>query len=223
VAHSTLTDRAKGRHISLKEASKKKQILAPEAEKALLDWAVQSGETGLPYSKLSLRSHASALRGSIVGKRFHEKFEARHPILKKAKGSKLDPKRAKHFNKAVVDDFFDKWEELNTTHSGIPPEHIWNMDEKGIQMGGGRKGNGRKFYFSREQAECFRISSDNLELVTVLECVSAAGESTRPSFVLKEGILPDLRDLDHELIYRTESGWTDNHHAAEWIEEVFLP
>ena len=37
---------------------------------------------------------------------------------------------------------------------------IWNMDEQGIQMGGGRKNSGKGYFYHQ-------ISSDNLELVTV--------------------------------------------------------
>ncbi len=66
---------------------------------------------------------------------------------------------------------------------GVPPEHIWNMDEKGIQMGGGRKKSSKKFYFFKDQKQRYRISSDNLELVTILECISAAGENC-PTFIL---------------------------------------
>ena len=79
---------------------------------------------------------------------------------------------------------------------GIPPEHIWNMDEKGIQLGGGRKNSGKKFLYFRKSKERYQISSDNLELVTVLECISAAGGEIPPSFVLTDGPVPDLGSLD---------------------------
>lgn len=73
------------------------------------------------------------------------------------------------------------------------------MDEKGIQMGGGRKNHGRRYYHMRElkQKNCYRIHSDSLELVTVVECVSAAGATMPVSFVLAEGPLPDCTDLEN--------------------------
>ncbi|KAF8179835.1 hypothetical protein BJ912DRAFT_981946 [Pholiota molesta] len=70
------------------------------------------------------------------------------------------------------------------------------MDEKGIQMGGGRKQSSKKFYYLKAQKQRYRISSDNLELVTILECVSASGEVIPPSFCLQSGSVPDLRELD---------------------------
>jgi hypothetical protein len=70
------------------------------------------------------------------------------------------------------------------------------MDEKGIQMGGGRKNSGKKYLFLKHKKQKYHIRSDNLELVTVIECVSAAGEVVPPSFCLQEGSWPDLRELD---------------------------
>ena len=84
---------------------------------------------------------------------------------------------------------------MNEQYGGIPPEHIWNMDKKGIQMGGGRKNSGKGYFYLRDHCNRYRISSDNLELVTVLECVSAAGESAPMAFVLSDGPLPDIRKL----------------------------
>ena len=41
----------------------------------------------------------------------------------------------------------------------------------------------------------YHIKSDNLELATIVECVSAAGIAMLPSFVLTEGPLPDCTDV----------------------------
>jgi hypothetical protein len=65
------------------------------------------------------------------------------------------------------------------------------MDERGNQLGGGRKGNGTKFIFSVEDEDRYRQHSDNLELITVVECANAAGNMMRPFFILKEGPLPN--------------------------------
>jgi len=84
---------------------------------------------------------------------------------------------------------------LDDDHNIIPPEHHWNMDEKGNQMGGGRKNSGTKFILSAEDSDQYRVHSDNLELVTIIECISAAGAKMPPWFVLSEGPAPDIRDL----------------------------
>ncbi|KAI6157716.1 hypothetical protein BKA82DRAFT_3936356, partial [Pisolithus tinctorius] len=79
------------------------------------------------------------------------------------------------FNKMAVEEYFKLWHELEEKYDGIPPEHHWNMDKKGCQMGRGRQGSGMKFIFSLEDKEHYCLHSDNLELVSIIECVNAAG------------------------------------------------
>ena len=57
-------------------------------------------------------------------------------MLSSASG--LDPKRAKAFNRPVVNRYFDELKELVESH-GIPIKNIYNMNEKGCQRGGGKK------------------------------------------------------------------------------------
>jgi hypothetical protein len=63
-------------------------------------------------------------------------------------------------------------------------------------MGSGRKNSGKKYLFLKDKKHRYLIRSDNLELVTIIECISAAGDVVPPSFCLQEGSLPDLRELD---------------------------
>ena len=197
LALTTLADRGKGRHTSRSEASAKRQLLTPEQEQTLVDWIKHQASMGLPFSKKELESRASKMAGRKVGKTWHKKFTSRHQDkILTAKGTRLDPKRASNFNKTVINDYFDRLEALHAGFpGGIPAEHIWNMDEKGIQLGGGRKNTGTKYFYSRSQKQKARLRSDNLELVTVLECVSAAGDIVPPSFCLQSGSVPDLRNL----------------------------
>jgi hypothetical protein len=155
---------------------------------------------GVPFSKMDLNAEASQISGKAIGKTWHRKFLNRHRTeISAAKARRIDPKRASNFNKAVINDYFDKLEALHARFpSGIPHEHIWNMDEKGIQMGGGRKNSNKKFLYLKDQTEKHCLKSDNLELVTVIECVSAAGDIVPPSFCLKSGSVPDLRDVSDD-------------------------
>ena len=67
----------------------------------------------------------------------------------------------------------------------IPPENIWNMDEKGFQEGGGRKRNGEKVILLHHSRSCYKAKSDGLQLVTVIECVNAAGEKMPPGVIFQ--------------------------------------
>jgi hypothetical protein len=190
-----LQNRYKGQTTSRQKAAEKSQILLPEEEAVLTEWCDLHGSSGKPASAPSLRGHALAISGKLPGKKWHRRFISRNPSLAFGKSTGLDPKRAKNFNQTVVKDYFEKRKKLNDRHNGIPPEQEWNMDEKGVQMGGGRKNRGRKFVFGRNRKDRYRIRSDNLELVTVIECISAAGEDCPPSFILSNGPMPDVRDL----------------------------
>ena len=57
VAKSTLSDRAKGRHISFEKASQARQTLTPEEEQTLLDWCRQRAQESRPWSPQELRAH----------------------------------------------------------------------------------------------------------------------------------------------------------------------
>jgi hypothetical protein len=61
---------------------------------------------------------------------------------------------------------------------------------------GSWKNSGRKYLFLKHKKQKYHIQSNNLELVTVIECISTAGEVVPPSFCLQEGAWPDLRGLD---------------------------
>lgn len=155
-----------------------------------------------PMDPATLRGRALSVKGVYPGKNWSRRFIKRHPILNLGKPSGLDPKRANNFNEPTIKDYFRLRKELDDKYSGIPPEHQWNMDEKGIQLGGGRKNNGRKFIFTRRHKDRYRIRSDNLELVTIIECISAAGVMMPPTFVLKDGPKPDIRDIPDGAVSR---------------------
>lgn len=57
------------------------------------------------------------------------------------------------------------------------------MDEKGCQRGGGRKTSAQKYFVPRNKRPKYKIHSGNLELVTIIECVSADGTALQPGFV----------------------------------------
>ena len=145
------------------------------------------------------KDEASAIYGKPVGEAWYDRFLQHHPEIIAAKAAKLDLKCANNFNAAVISDYFDKLEALNACFpGGIPPEHVWNMDEKGIQMGGGRKNTNKKFLYLKGQNQKYCLKSNNLELVTVIECVSAAGDIVPPSFCLRNGSVPDLQGLNDD-------------------------
>jgi hypothetical protein len=70
-------------------------------------------------------------------------------------------------------------EETITTYN-IPAENIYNMDEKGIQLGVGQK---VKAFVDRDQKEVYSVEDGNRELITMIEFISADGGSFQPSAI----------------------------------------
>jgi hypothetical protein len=71
----------------------------------------------------------------------------------------------------------------------------------------------------------YRIRLDNLELMTVIECVSPSGLSVPPSFVLLSRPIPSLPNLSGEIaaIVTSPNSWTDNEISTAWFTETFIP
>ncbi|KAG6887876.1 hypothetical protein C0992_010389 [Termitomyces sp. T32_za158] len=139
-----------------------------------------------------------------------------------AKPNGLDPKHAKNFNPATVRHYYDHWTELEKCYpQGIPAAHKWNMDEKGLQYGGGCQNSGRKYFYFRHRKNRYCIRSDNLELATVTECISAAGNAIPPAFVISKGPIPDIRDIEGVgSVATSDSGWTDRELAVLWFAKL---
>lgn len=184
VPKGTLHGRKNGRK-SRKEAHADRQALSPELERVLCIWSGFLGYMGLAVTKERMVSKAKAISppGVHLGKNWWRKFKRRNrDDLKFKKAQGLDPKRAQNFNREYVAKHFKNWEDV-CKEFDIPRENIWNMDEKAIQLGGGRRGSNRKFFFGVAQEQLYKIKSDDLKMVTVIECVSAAGVAMEPTFI----------------------------------------
>jgi hypothetical protein len=100
------------------------------------------------------------------------------------------------------------------------------MDEKGVQFRGGHK-HLKKYHHlqSLKKLKFYRIYSDNLELMTVIECVSPSGLSVPPSFILSSRPLPSLSDLSGKIaaIATSPNSWTNNEIGTAWFMEMFIP
>jgi hypothetical protein len=198
VARTTLGERFRGKHTTRKSACESRQLITAAEEKVLLEWMDLSAMQGRPYDRQDLRAAVFDLCGKTPGKNWCKRFHERHADkLALAKASSLDPTQGKNFNRPTIQDYFQVITDIEKEHGEIPPEQKWNEDEKALQLGGGRKHGRRKFFFLKKRRNRYKLRNDNLELVTVLECVSAAGVAAPTSFVLKTGPFPDIRGVEN--------------------------
>lgn len=189
VPRSTLSSRARGVHSSAKIGHAYRQKLSVPVEAALVDWCVFFGLMAVPCTRETLTARAQELAGPDIkiGRNWYKGFLRRHQDRLKFKFAyELDPKRASGFNRAVMKAHFSSYTKLIKDYN-IPAPHQWNMDEKGIQRGGGRSTSRHKHFFSIVQKSCYKFKHDSLELMTVLECGSADGFAMKPVFVHQPG------------------------------------
>ena len=113
------------------------QILSAAQELILADWANVQAQRGVPISPSSLADHASDIAGQPVRTSWQGRFMDQHPNLKTQWTQSLEQCHANNVNHPTIYKFFDILEEL-VKEFNIPIENIYNMDEKGIQLGVGK-------------------------------------------------------------------------------------
>ncbi|KAH8994810.1 DDE superfamily endonuclease-domain-containing protein [Lactarius akahatsu] len=198
VSYHTLRRRCLGLNAPKSKVHVSNQLLNEAQEKTVCDEVLQkkTNKTG---------------KRQIPSRNWVYPFLSRNPDLALRRPTGLDPKRAQCFNPTVQND--------------IPWENIYNMDEKGIQLGGGRKMDNTRFLYSREQSARTKLQSASLELVTVLECVSADGSSLKPGFVLSGKCIlwDEYFEEDGIMVALSEKGWTSDYIGLQWFEKLFIP
>jgi hypothetical protein len=187
--YATLVRRVNGQTQSKQVAHNHQLILTKAEEGVLVEWLKYLGMPGHPPNRRTLRPKVEApipetQRGKLTAsKSWIKRFLKRRPDIKLGRSGSLDPKRAKAFNFTAVCDHFKRLMDHMREYD-IPWENVYNMDEKGIQMGGGRKGKGEKFFFAIIDKSQRRLKSDGLQLVTIIEVVCADRAATiMPGFV----------------------------------------
>lgn len=180
VPKTTLTERFNGRQTRAR-AHEHQQRLSPGAEAALVEWIIEMGRRGVPLHPTAVAQHAFAISGVEVGEHWVARFRTRHGELKAKWTTGLEKCRAQSLNEAAVKEFYNVLGELLEQYN-IPEENIYNMDEKGIQLGIGQK---VLALVDRDQKVVQQVEDGNRELVTIIECVSADGTAIRPSVVFK--------------------------------------
>ncbi|KIK77005.1 hypothetical protein PAXRUDRAFT_123848, partial [Paxillus rubicundulus Ve08.2h10] len=152
-----------------------------------------------------------------------EDFMRCHPDIKLAWPTGLNPKHAQMFNFTIINHHFKLLDNFLKVE-GIPWENVYNMDEKGIQLGGRRKCNNTKYLYSRNQKVHVKIQSANLELVTVIKCICTDGSSLKPGFMFsgKDMLQEEHFEEDGLLVALSPNGWTSDFIGQEWFEKSIV-
>jgi hypothetical protein len=202
------------------------QLLTEPQEAVLHDWIEFHALIAKPLDEPDIKCITFKLSGKEPGKNWLSQYKIHWPDLCNLKPSSLDPKWAQNFNPSNVAGFYKLLKAIYDVYPNLPPQHIWNMDEKGLQLGGGCKQLKKKFHLkSLKHSKFYQICSDNLELVTIIECILPAGLSIHPTFILAQGPIPALSDLDVLIhaVATSPNGWMDNELGLKWFKQTFVP
>lgn len=193
----TIWRRMTGRTKRRRKAHQSQQLLTDIQEEVLINYAKFLSLSGFPLSKRTIAPKVQALCGKRPGRFWVYRFLDRHPECTLGRPTGLDPKRAKCFNFTNVDLHFKRLQAVIIEH-GIPWENIHNLDEIGIQLGGGRKSTGELFIFQMTDKTRYKIKSENLELVTILESICGDGTAPVNPCVVFSGTKMCEEWLEHE-------------------------
>ncbi|KIJ34981.1 hypothetical protein M422DRAFT_262940 [Sphaerobolus stellatus SS14] len=174
---STLTYRLGG-HSSYREGHINQQILTPAQITVLLDWCKTAGDRGVAWTRLELRQKVFDMSGCTPSDKWVTRFLERHLEVSAYRPRPLDPKR-----------------EVIARYK-IPIENIYNTNEKGVQLGGGRKASTVKRLFATGSKSRYILKADSLLLCTIIEAVCADGTAVPPCIIMPPGETGDWMDVE---------------------------
>jgi len=119
-------------------------------KKVLVDWMMFLEVMGCPMSHTTLQPKCVEICRKLLDKTWIWQFLKQHPKVNLKKRSGLDPKHAQAFNYPEVKVYFKKLMKV-IQKNNIPWKNIYNLDEKGIQLGEGQKGDRQKYSISHEE------------------------------------------------------------------------
>ena len=239
VSHATLSRRWKGGK-TIAESREDQQNLTIAEEKALEKWITRMTATGNPVSHDHIREIAQEIQNNRakrledagrpvkynppIGKLWPQRFLHRHPDLATTISCTIESSRLKETSHEAIEDWFNIFEETISEYQ-ISVENMYNMDETGFSVG---NIDGAYVVVNKTLQTKLKANPGRQEWTTVLECVSADGNTLSPYIIVKGAnmtnawIPPSVMSLNWH-IGCSAKGWTDNDHGFYWLTKIFDP
>ncbi|KIJ22862.1 hypothetical protein M422DRAFT_120754, partial [Sphaerobolus stellatus SS14] len=170
-----------------------------------------------------LRQKVFEITGRKPCEKWVKRFLNKNPSISPYNTRPLDPKRARAFNSCTVNGFFDLLEKVIIDYE-IPMENIYNTDEKGLQLGGGRRSSLIQRIYETGSKDRYILKGDSLTLITIIEAVCADGTLCPPGIIMPPGATGDWMSVEGLGCFtQSANGWTDNYICHQWFEKCFIP
>lgn len=190
LSHVTLLTHFKG-GTTMSDFNQKKQLLAPEEEKAIVDYAVEMADRGFPLSPRRIREHANQILCRRMGAMLQEDgadadwatrfITQHHNRLGRYWSNPLDKSRARAVNPVTKEEFFQLLKDIRIKYN-IPDALVYGADETGIQTG---IGTAEYVVGAKGKGVQHQQRDGNRENITVLPTICVDGTNLAPAVIYK--------------------------------------
>ena len=203
-------------------------LLTQEEEAELVSFLVESADIGYPKSRLdviAMAQHIILKKGiehQITNGWWQTFYGRHHSILSLKTATSLSVARAKASCQESLKKWYSILEETMMKHSlNEDPALVFNMDETGFPL----DPKPPKSVFSRGEKNPCYVSAGNKSQITVIGCVSAAGQCLPPLIIWpRKTMAPELAigEIPGSVYGLVERGWATRELFEQWFKKHFL-
>ena len=218
VPRTTLQDRISGRVLNRCRPGRKPYLSKLE-ERDLSKFLVEVADIGYGKSRQEIKllaTYAAKDKGILTDDSrelssdgWYYRFMSRQEQLSLRKGDQIANVRMDCLNREVMNSYFELLKKTLSENNLLDsPDHIYNVDETGMPL----DHRPPKVVTKRGQKKVRTRTSGNKAQITVIACVSAAGQAILPFVIF------DAKDLNHEwtkgeivgtMYGLSDRGWVD--------------
>ena len=180
ISHSTLSDCWNGWK-TCQEAHAHQRLLTDAQEDTLTQWIGACAERGIPITPGTLANVVAFIVKEPIGNSWVQHYLKQRSDLCTRHTQALEKCWASNVNLPTVTKFFYLFSSL-IDEFDIIPSCLFNMDEKGVQLGTGRR---LTAIVDHDQQSVYSIENGSKKMVMVIECICADGLVLCPNVIFQ--------------------------------------
>ena len=226
IPKTTLDDHVNGRSLPGAKSGPP-TLLSSEEEDDLVSFLIKSSEIGFSRTRkdvLAMVDRVLASKGiyRCVTSGWWAKFCKRHPEIVLRVPATVSTARARDSSLEAINSYFDVLSETYDQYDlADQPAVVFNMDESGFPL----DPKPLKSVYARGSKNPTLLSSGQKSQVTVVACVSAAGQCLPPMVIWdRQTLQPDLAkgEVPGMVYGLSKKGWMNSELFHKWFKRHFL-